>query len=350
LALSAAFAPAGNAKRYEDIMDNGAAIAMILLVLPHLMSWLSLARLNGGRPGFPLYLHYTRPVRTAVIVGLPMAYLTAVSSAIYLVSALLLMVASGYAFPLLPVAAWIAALSLIGLAATWSTRDRTVQVLVMVFAIMRAFGVAVDRLTAVDIPDTFDWPPRLWPTLFDFPLTDYAWIALIGLASFGVTVAGVTRQRRGDGWLRLVGPRIVGPARQLFRFRVHIVATRACMVGPQVQRIAGGDDRRGAGDRDSAAVGGQQSIDAAIYEWLRADRSCSERDALRRGCPVRCSPLIVLCWGKCLRDLPKQGRSMSVFEATQAHGTAHWRLKPRKSACVLALITVGVAHGHRCHS
>ena len=56
------------------------------------------------------------------------------------------------------------------------------------------------RLTAVEIPGGYDWPPRLWPTLFDFPLTDYAWIALIGLASFGVTVAGVTRQRRGDGW------------------------------------------------------------------------------------------------------------------------------------------------------
>jgi hypothetical protein len=30
LALCAALAPADNAKRYEDIMDNGAAIAMIL--------------------------------------------------------------------------------------------------------------------------------------------------------------------------------------------------------------------------------------------------------------------------------------------------------------------------------
>ena len=112
-------------------MDNGAAIAMTLLVLPHLVGWLSLARLNGGRPGFPLYLHYTRPVRTAVIVGLPMAYLTAMSSAIYLVSALLLRVTSGYAFPLLPVAAWIAALTLVFVAAGWSTRDRTIPVLVM---------------------------------------------------------------------------------------------------------------------------------------------------------------------------------------------------------------------------
>jgi hypothetical protein len=172
LALSAAFAPADNAEKYEDIMDNGAAIAMILLVLPHLMGWFSLAKLNGGRPGFPLYLHYTRPVRTAVIVGLPMVYLTAVSWAIYLVAALLLRVASGYAFPLLPVAVWMAALTLLWVAATWSTRNRTIQVLVFMFATAKAFGLAMDRLTAVEIPGGYDWPPRLWPTLFDFPRTD----------------------------------------------------------------------------------------------------------------------------------------------------------------------------------
>src|SRR5690606_24223973 len=98
----AALAPADDAATSQDIMDNGAAAAVILLVLPHITGWLSVGRLNGGRPGFPLYLHYTLPVRTAVMVGLPMLYLTAASCAIYLVSALLLRVASGFAFPLLP--------------------------------------------------------------------------------------------------------------------------------------------------------------------------------------------------------------------------------------------------------
>ena len=313
LALCATFAPADNAKRYEDIMDNGAAAAMILLVLPHLVGWLSLARLNGGRPGFPLYLHYTRPVRTAVIVGLPMAYLTAVSSAIYLVSALLLRVTSGYAFPLLPVAAWIAALTLICVAATWSTRNRTIQVLVMMFAITKAFGLAMDRLTAVEIPDTFDWPPRLWPTLFDFPLTDYAWIALIGLASFGVTVARVTRQRRGDGWAAVTSAparRILGPARQPVPFPVsHLVCDAgSSVVGPEVQRIAGADDRSGARDRDSAGVGGQ-----------RAHRCCDQCGPScvlpDRGMLLRPSDARALCAaltvhrigprGKCLRYSPE---------------------------------------------
>ena len=98
--LGAVIAPADDPRVYQDANDNLAALALILIVLPHLPGWLSIARLNGSQPGFPLYLLYTRPVRTVVVVGLPMAYLTTVSAAIYLVSAMVLRVASGYAFPL----------------------------------------------------------------------------------------------------------------------------------------------------------------------------------------------------------------------------------------------------------
>jgi hypothetical protein len=56
----------------------------------------------------------------------------------------------------------------------------------------------------------FDWhdSPRLWPAIFDFPLTDYALIALTGLASFGVALSRVARQRHGDA--RVAMPRTVG--------------------------------------------------------------------------------------------------------------------------------------------
>ena len=157
-----------------------------------------MAKLNSGRPGFPLYLLYTRPVRTAVLVAVPMAYLTALPAAIYLVSALLLRVTSGYAFPLVPVAAWIAALNLVLAATNWSTRNRLIQMLGGMTATSAWLLLAMHRLTAVEIPGGYDWPPNLWPTLFDFPLTDYALIGAIGLASFGVAVAGVARQRHGD--------------------------------------------------------------------------------------------------------------------------------------------------------
>ena len=180
----------------EAAKDFGAAIALTLIVMPHFVGWLSMAKLNSGRPGFPLDLLYTQPVRTAVLVGVPMAYLTALPAAIYLVSALLLRVTSGYPFPLLPVAAWITALNLVLAATNWSTRF--IQILGGMAATSAWLFLAIHRLTAVEIQGSYDWPPNLWPTLFDFPLTDYALIGAIGLASFGVAVASVARQRRGD--------------------------------------------------------------------------------------------------------------------------------------------------------
>jgi hypothetical protein len=361
LALSATFAPAGNAKRYEDVMDLGAAVAMTLLVLPHLVSWLSLARLNGGRPGFALSLHYTRPVRTAVIVGLPMLYLTAVSSAIYLVSALLLRVASGFAFPLLSVAAWIAALTLVFVAAAWSTRDARIQTLVMMVAGLRAFGLAMDRLTAVEIPGGYDWPPRLWPTLFDFPRTDYALVALIGLASVGITVAMVRRQRRGDGlvtsshlradtsavsgtpdggvWGRLVDlfrvpcPTASATRAQLWSdlksngFPVLTIGVTLALVILLVSAVAG-------------------PIDAAFADEIRARLSCGNADCfLVRAWPPLFAPLsllvVLILAGNAFGIRGKQGRAgMSAFDATHAHGTAQLAVLKVlvKSICVLAAI------------
>jgi hypothetical protein len=182
----------------EVIRDFSAAIALILIVFPHFVGWLSFGKLNGNRPGFPLYLLYTRPVQTSVLVGVPMAYLAATPAAIYLVSALLLRVTSGYAFPLLPVAAWIAALNLVLAATNWSTPNRFIQMLGVMAATSAWLFLAIHRLTAVEIQGSYDWPPNLWPTLFDFPLTDYALIGAIGLASFGVAVARVAGQRHGD--------------------------------------------------------------------------------------------------------------------------------------------------------
>jgi hypothetical protein len=355
LGLGAAFAPADNATRYERIMDDCAAIAMILIVLPHVAGWFSLARLNGGRPGFSLYLQYTRPVRTAVIVGLPMVYLTAVSWAIYLASALLLRVASGYAFPLLPVAVWMAAVTLIWVAATWSTRNLAIQVLVYMVAIMRALGLAMERLTAVELPGGYDWPPRLWPTLFDFPRTDYAWIALIALASFAVTVAGVSRQRRGDGWVEV-------PSAQPDQFWDRLVnLLRVPCPTSSATRAQVWSDLKSSGVPVLtigvvlalvillvSAVSGP--IDAAINADPRV--SCPIAECFYvRAFPPLLAPLslfvVLVLGGNAFGIRRKQGRSyLSAFEMTHAHGTAQLAaLKVLvKSVCVLAaVLAIGVS-------
>ena len=364
LGLTATFAPADNATRYSRIMDDSAAIAMILLVLPHFIGWRSLARLNGGQPGFPLYLHYTRPLRTAVIVGLPMVYLTAVSWAIYLVSALLLRMTSGFAFPLLPVAVWIAALTVIWIAAKWSTRNSGIQVAVMTLAVAIAYVLSMIRLTGVEIPDQYDWPPRLWPTLFDWPLTDYAWIALIGLASFGVTVAGVTRQRRGDGWAEL--PAALSPARRdglwdrlvdLFRFRCPTTSATRAQVWFDLRSTGLPLLSIGVALAIVILLLGAVTprIDAALwFNGFRADESCPNgrcfegRLQLMAAIFSTFSPLTVLFLGRSAFGIRRrQGRAyMSAFEMAQASGTAQLAVLKLfvRSACFLAaLLVVGVS-------
>jgi len=192
LVVFAAIAPNKTTK------DFGAVVAFIVIVLPNIMGWFSIPKLNGARAGFPFSLHYARPVRTAALVGVPMAYQVAMPAASYLLSALVLRVTSGYPFPLLPGAAWIVAINAAHPLFNWSIPNRLFTVLGSLTVGLASAAVGNFRLNS--FADGFDWhdSPSLWPTIFAFPLTDYALIAAIGLASFGLTVAGVARQRRGD--------------------------------------------------------------------------------------------------------------------------------------------------------
>jgi hypothetical protein len=181
----------------QAVRDFGAVIALIVIVLPNIMGWWSIGNLNRLRPGFPFYLLYTRPVRTPVLVGVSMTYQSAVPAVSYLVSALLLRVTSGYPFPLVPVAAWIAALNLSHAPTNWPFLNAAVRLLVNLAAALAWFFLAMHRLTP-KIPG-WDWTrPMQWPTVFDFPPTYYALFVVIGVASFAIAVVGVARQRRGD--------------------------------------------------------------------------------------------------------------------------------------------------------
>jgi hypothetical protein len=371
LGLGAAFGPAGDPTNTQGVKaigttpDEVAALALILIVLPHLPGWLSMAKLNGSQPGFPLYLTYTRPVRTAVIVGLPMAYLTVLSTAIYLVSAMVLATASGYAFPLLPVASWVAALTLVFTAAGWSTRNRTVSMLVAMFAVVRALGLAIDRLTAVELPGGYDWPPHLWPTLFDWPRTDYAWIALIGLACFSVTVVGVARQRHG-AWT-LTPTRWTGrstalgstPGSGLWGWLVSLFRVPCPTSSPMRAQLwldlkSNGVPVLTIGLALAIVIVLVSAVSGPIDAAWNADPDVScpiEECFWARAFPPMFAPfsLLVMLFlgGNAFGIRRRQGRaSMSVFEATHAHGTAQLAVLKVvvKSVCVLAaLLAIGVS-------
>ena len=352
-----------SSSQLEIVKDANAALVLVVIVIPHVFGWVSLARLVKGRPGFPLSLHYTRPVRTAVIVGLPMAYLTAVSSAIYLVSALTLRVTSGYAFPLLPVAAWMAALTVIGVAASWSTRDRQIQVVTMMIATLIAWYVSVERLTAVEIEGSYDWPPRLWPALFDWPLTDYAWIALIGMAAFGVTAAMVTRQRRGDELAASTRAAITGTPAEgwsdwfVSLFRIPCPTSSATRAQVWLDLKSNGFPVLATGVTLAIVIllmaAASGPLDAANLAVMRGSAPCvyGECITLFPVVPVLFAALslfiVLLLAGNAFGVRRRQGRTdISAFAATQAYGTA--QLAALKvlvmSVCVLAaLLAIGMS-------
>ena len=336
--VSAVFAP-------SEMWDEGVInVTSLLLFLPHLVAWPSVARLNGGQWSLPLYLHYTRPIRTAVMVGVPNAYLTAMSVAIYLLSAFVLSVTSGHPFSLLPAAAWIAALTWALGALGWWTRNMVVLMVGMLVVLFAWGSVAGARL------DSF-------PNDVDYPLTDYALIALFGLICFSITVVAAARARRGDAHdtiARAPGSELWEWLVNLFRFpcptssavRAQIwldlksnglpVLTIGVVLAIVILLLS--------------AIG--NPIDAAFQDEIRASLSCSNADCfLARAWPViftALSLLLVLFLARNAFGIrSRHGRtSVSEFEATQACGTAQLAaLKVLvKSGCVLAaIIAIGVS-------
>jgi len=258
----------------------------------------------------------------------------------------------------------MAALTLIWVAATWSTRNSSIRLNVMVGAVTIAYLLAQYRLTAVEIPDEYDWPPRLWPTLFDWPLTDYAWIALIGLASFGVTVAGVARQRRGDGWAEL--PSALSPAQRdgswdrlvdLFRFPCPISSATRAQVWFDLRSTGLPLLSIGVALAIVILLLGAVTprIDAALsFNGFRADVSCPDGRCWDGPLQLMAalfsifSPLSLLFLGANAFGIRgKQGRSyVSAFETTQAYSTAQLaalKLLVRSACFLAALLVVGVS-------
>jgi hypothetical protein len=337
----------------------GAAVALTFIVAPQLLSWMFLPRLNGHRPGFPLRLLFDRPIRTVVMVGLPLAYLSVVPAMAYLASALLLRGITGYPFPLLSVAAWIATLNLVLQATSWSARRISVTTLV-VSVISGAWMMLAGQRLVSNPPEGFEWhdSPMLWPKIFNFPLTDYVWIAVIGLAAFWVAVARVGRQRSGDAptphvlwtpgagypeWL-VSGFRFPCPTSSATRAQVWFdlkargfpVLTIALTLAISIPLLF------------AVSV----PIDAALTEALQPSVSCA-----KSGC-FWVRPMVLLFSGLCLVVMLfqggnafgiryKQGRVyLSAFEVTQAYDTARLailKLLVRSACFLVALMALGAS-------
>ncbi len=172
------------------ILFNHATAAFWILVAVHAYFWFSISKLNGGKfsdgykPGFPLHLLYARPVSTTTFVGVAMLYDAVSCAALYLLSALLLQLAFGEALPLFSVALCIVVFHLACTCMQWSTRSRFVQ-----------WGASI----------VVGWPIVIWflyragsSLALELSPVESVLMVLIGVASLGLTIVGVARQRRGD--------------------------------------------------------------------------------------------------------------------------------------------------------
>jgi hypothetical protein len=314
--------------------------------MPHIIGWFSVAALNGGslasaRPGFPFYLHYSRPIRTAIMVGVPMAYLTLVTFAIYLVSAFLLRETAGYPHSLVPAAAWIGALVLVLYAIGWSTRSMVVMMLGLLVALFAGGSAIGSRL------DSF-------PSRIDYPLTDYAVMALIGLVGFGATVASVARQRRGDVRAAITpGSGLWGWLIDLFRVPCPTSSATRAQVWLDLKSNGLPVLTIGVGFAIVillvSAISGP--IDAALNGDLDMPCQIEECFYVRAWPPALIAPFSLFTVFFLARNVfgirRKQGRTyVSAFDATQAYGTAQLAVLRLlvTSACVLgALIAIAVS-------
>jgi hypothetical protein len=313
------------------LFKAGAIGAFWILLMLHGIFWLSIAKLNGGRfmdgykPGFPLYLLYSRPVSTVVFVGVVMAYDAIACTAMYLLSAAVLGIAFGQPLPLLSVALWIVTFHVLCIAIQWSTQNRVVQWVGSFVICAPLFFLLKERVAS--------------PLRVEFSLAENTLMALACLVAFGLTVAGVARQRHGGAVAPMLRTKSAGYPDWLvglFRFPCPTSsATRAQLWF----------ELRSSG-LPVLAIG----LSSALLIFLLFAISIPVpvvRPFALASAMFFAPALLLYVGGNAFGIRQKQGRTyVSAFEATQPNGTAQLAgLKVLvRTACVLvALIAVGVS-------
>lgn len=323
-------APPGEAREF------GATVALFSLAFVTLPAWVSIGKLNGGRAGFPFHLGYVRPIRTWVLAGVPMAYFAVGAAVLYLAPALVLRMTSGYPFPLAYAAAWLALLWVVQAAGNWWSRSRAVQMTGTMVAVSLIMVSVVNRAHGEELPGN-DFLPWRWSTQFTLSLQDVLIIASLAAASVALTLAGVTRQRRGDAWtpdLGGAGSLRIPSVPDVFQVRCPTTTPLAAELWFEMKRTGG----------PIMAMGVATALSATAL-LLIGNAVASVRDETRLFAAL--SPLVVLglAMGSAFGLRWKQGRwYVSSFDGSCAAGTAQlaWiHVLVRTAGLLVALATVG---------
>jgi len=317
------------------VFNTGALAVFWILFTLNAFFYMSIAKLNGGRfidgykPGFPLYLYYTRPVPTAAFVGVAMAYDAITGAASYILCAALLGFVFKLQLPLFSVACLLFTFHLAYLAIQWSTRNRIVQWIGSMVISWPPFFLVVFRIRSM--PD------------FGFSAVEYGVMVLICIVSVWIAVAGVARQRRGDSVE--AAPRAFaagGPGGypdwmiSLMRFQCPTSSPTRAQIWFELQ----------SNGLPILAIGLSIALLVfllyAIAIAIEPVRHAAIAAPLMFGIPA----LLLVFGGNAFGIRKKQGRTYaSTFEATQPYGTAQMAgLKILvRTGCVLAALIMVLA-------
>lgn len=312
--------------------SGGTTVALWILIAMHIFFYFSIAKLNGGRfmdgykPGFPLYLLYTRPVPTVVFIGVAMAYDAISCAALFVVSAALLGFAFGQPLPVFSVVVFLVAYHLAYLAIQWSTRNRVVQWVGAIVISVPFYLLLAERVKS---------SPQV-----EFSLAENAVMVLVGVVSFGLTVAGVARQRRGDAIASV--PRAAASAGYpdwlvtMFRFPCPTSSATRAQVWFELR--SSGLPLLAIGLAAAMLIPLMFAVGVVIMP---------ARNAALGGAVLSVPVVLLFLGGNAFGIRRKQGRAYaSSFEATQPYGTAQLaalKILVRSSCVLAALIAVGVS-------
>jgi hypothetical protein len=154
----------------------------------------------GNRAGFPLAFEFRLPVRTSLLVAVPMLTTAALCASLYVLPILVIRLVYGVPIPLLPAGALIASLVVILLACSWSTSSSTARTFAMVLGIIVA-GQLFALLDPVDMSGPRYQPgqgPIFNQSIVALTPGEYALLAGIGLILYALATASIRKQRCGE--------------------------------------------------------------------------------------------------------------------------------------------------------
>ncbi len=160
----------------------------------------------GSKSGFPLTFEFRLPINTPVLVAVPMLVLAALCASLYFLPILLCRLLYGIPLPLLPAVMLLGTLVVILLSCSWattSTTSRAFAIMLGIFNSLWLFAV----LDPVNLPKASREMPRFDPGILALTPMGYGVLAFIALVLFGIALASIRRQRRGEETALLQLPR-----------------------------------------------------------------------------------------------------------------------------------------------